>query len=667
MPVRSLHPSFLLACVAGFLLLVSDATLGQQAVATVTSQPGEGPSVPASEDYTPAIDLFPASTAGLLRIPDLPRFHAAFEKTRLGRLLDEPAMKPFLEAQRARAENYLDSIDSKVGLRPSDLKEIATGEVVVGWLPFEKVKRRPYALAVIADIRGAKPKAEKVLAQVDRDLIGSGATRQDITHRGQSIRVYTPKRKPGQLKVEQIAIALSDERIIASDWDSVVKDLVDAAAGEGKHQPIRAVGDFQTVLTRASQAIRKPLQDGGGAVAAEWFARPFTMGRILRQVFNVDRGNEVDIVKLLESQGFDAIKAAGGIVIIAGEEYDVLHRSVVLAPPVTDQPDKYELAARMMQLNNTPAREIPAWLDTDTATYNRIYANIEGAFWASESLINQALDDPRIFRKVLNGIRDDAEGPRLDIGKDVLPNLDDEVILITDNTQPINVNSERMLVAVKVRDAAVIKASIRKVMLVEPNTTKIDEVPGVEIWQVEAGDDDESLDSEIFKDIDVGFDDEEAGPEQRLLDLWAIALVDQGPGSDAPYLMFSSHPELLIATAKRIKNGQPGGFQQLADVAQVRQTIDRLGGQQPALDRVVRTRLSLRAKYELLRQGKLKESNSVLASLYRRFIEDEGSQQDPLNAAKLPPLAQIDDFFPDGGSFVVTTGDGWEITGFLLK
>jgi hypothetical protein len=96
--------------------------------------------------------------------------------------------------------------------------------------------------------------------------------------------------------------------------------------------------------------------------------------------------------------------------------------------------------------------------------------------------------------------------------------------------------------------------------------------------------------------------------------------------------------------------------------------LTELGCTAPSFDRVVRTKLSLRAKYELLRQGKLKESDSILASLYRRMFEDEEeSQPDRKNAAKLPPIGQVEKHFSDGGSFFETTDDGWSMTGFLLK
>ena len=123
-----------------------------------------------------------------------------------------------------------------------------------------------------------------------------------------------------------------------------------------------------------------------------------------------------------------------------------------------------------------------------------------------------------------------------------------------------------------------------------------------------------------------------------------------------------------MQTVRRIQAGANGGLAELPQAAVVRASLKELGCANPSLDRLVRTKLSLRVKYRLLRQGKLKDSDSVLAALARRMFEDEdGGQPDPLNAAKLPPLQQIEKFLPDGGSYFESTEDGWTMTGFLLK
>ncbi len=388
--------------------------------------------------------------------------------------------------------------------------------MVVSWLPFENDKRRPFAISVIADIRNLKAKADEAMATIDEDLKGGGWVRHDVTHQGQTVRIYTTKPKPGQLKVEQIAITVSDVRMIAADRDSVVTDLLDAIAGQPKGKAINTLHQFKTVLKHSSIAIREPIQTSGGTIAAEWFARPFQMGRIMRETFEVDRGDQFDIIKLLENQGFDVLEAAGGIFAIAGEKYDLLHMGMVYAP------GKLEKAARMLQFENQPSADIPTWVHDNAASFSRLNLKIENAFWSSETLINEAFGD-EIFKDIIEGIRDDEDGPQIDIAKNVLPNLDDQVILITDNTQPADVNSERMLVAIRVRDANAIKMAIRKAMEVEPDASKMDVLEGVEIWRVQRGEGVDDFDKELFGDLELGFEEDTEEPPP-LLDHWAIAL-----------------------------------------------------------------------------------------------------------------------------------------------
>ncbi len=653
------------ACwIAAIILLGCPALRAQE---TVTEEETVAEESDQQGEYVPAIEVLPESLAGLVRVPNLPRFCVAWEKTHFGKLMQDESMQPYIDSQRDRAINYLESFGNKVGLRPQDLYDIASGEVVLAWLPFENDKRRPFALCVVADIRGLKNKADEAVAKIDQDLVAGGWVRTDSEHRGEKVRVYNNKPKPGQLKVEQISITWNESRMIAADRDTVVTDLLDAIAGEAKSPSISTVQDFKTVLTRSGKAIQKPVVQGGGIISGEWFARPFQMGRILRESLEIDRGNDVDILKLLENQGFDALKAAGGVFSIAGDKYDVLHRGCILAPAVTDEPSRYEMAARMLQFPNVQVGKIPSWIHGDAASFNRLNLLIEEAFWSSESLVNEALGD-EIFRDIIDGIRDDEDGPQIDIAKDVLPNLDNQVLVITDNTLPTDLRSERMLVAIKVSQPDVLKSAIRNVMEVEPDATLIEELPGTEIWRVERSEDEEDFDSELFQDLELGLEEETIEEGPPLLAHWAIAVVDKGDGSDSPYLMFSNHSDLLLLIATRIKKGTGNGLADQQTIQQVIAGLKDLGCKEAAFDRAVKLKLSLRAKYELLRQGKLKDSKSVMASFYRRFLaDDEAEDDDPLEVGTLPPLEKIEKYLPNGGSYFETTNDGWNMTGFLLK
>ena len=617
------------------------------------------------EQYVPAVDLLPKNTAGLLRIPNFPKFIDAWEKTHIGMLADEPSMQPFLETQKKRAKKFLNSVDKNaIGVRPENLYEIASGEVVGAWLPFEKDQRRPFAVCLIVDVRGLRDKADKVLVQIDKDLKAGGATRKDVEYRGETISVYSTKPKPGQLKIDEVAITLSDERIIAADRDTVVQDLLDAVAGKAIGEPLSKLGTFRQVLDVSRKAINEPAEKDGQTIAIEWFAKPFQMGRIVREVFEVDRGNDVDILKLLESQGFDAVKSLGGVFAMAGERFDFLHRGFIYAPMADDK--KFSKAARMLDFPNEPLAQIPAWVHPESGTFNRMNWKLEDAFWASETLINEAFGD-EIFRPMIEGIKEDEEGPQIDLETQFFPFLADQLILVTDNKMPVDLDSDRMLVAVRIKDAEKIKKAVQKAMEVEPDATKLDVLPGVDIWRVQRGESEDDFEAEL---LELGLEPEEGAEDEPppLLHHWAIAVVDKGPGSDVPYLLFSSHPDLLIMAATRIRQGAKDGLAKVDSVKKIVEVQKELGAKGVAFDRVTRLRYSLRVKYELLRQGKLKDSDSILSSILRRVAEDEeGGEEDPLNAKALPPIAKIEQHLRDGGSFYETTKDGWLINGFFLR
>ena len=611
-----------------------------------------------ADDYVSGVDLLPATTAGMVRIPELPSFCDAWQKTQIGLLMSSAEMQPFLDEQRERATNYFDTLDRKIGLKPDDLYEIASGEVVGAWLSFKDDKRRPYSFCVIADIRDKKAEADKAAGKIDADLKAGGATRREVKYGSETIRVYRTKPKPGQLKIEEIALTWNEDRFIAADRDLVVQGLLDVIAGKSSKRAFSDRESYQKVLTDSLKAIQDA-EENAATMSWQWYAEPFAMGRILREVFEYDRRDDLDVLELLERQGFGVIEAIGGAGVVAGERFDILHRGTVLAP------GKLTKAARMLQAKNETRDAIPGWPTADSGAFYRLNWDLESAFWAAESLVNDALGED-LFRPMIEGIRDDPEGPQIDIAKDFLPNLNNEVILVTDNTMPAGPESDRMLVALRIKNADVVAKVVQKAMEVEPDAIKL-EIPEFDVWRVERveGDSDD-IDAQLAA---LGFDeeleDEDAAP---LLNHWAIAVVKGNKPGDADYLMFSSHSELLVKLGRRVRSGAAGdGLASTPETKVIVDAINDLDADEVTYDGVIHPSISLRARYELLRKGQLKDSDSLIANLLRRFVEeDEEGEPDPIKAGKLPPFAQIKHFLKSGGSFWQRTDSGWSMTGFLM-
>lgn len=610
----------------------------------------------AGDSYVNAVDLLPESTAGVVRIPRLPDFCNAWQQTNLGQMFASKEMQPFIEAQRERAMSYFDTLDRKIGLKAKDLYEIASGEVVFAWMAFPNEKR-PFSFCVIADTRGMRKDADAVAKQIDTDLKAGGATREDISVGEETIRVYRTKPKPGQLKVEEIALSWNDDRFVAADREVVIRNLLEAARDEDARKAFSKRETYVDAMKQSSDAIAQS-KDDAAKVCWEWYAEPFSMGRILREVFEYDRHDDLDIINLLEGQGFGVIEALGGVGAVNGDRFDILHRGVVLTS------GKLTKGARMLQPINQPLEPVPAWPTSDCGAFYRIQWDLETAFWSAESLVNAAFGDD-LFRPMLEGIRDDPAGPQIDFAKDFIPNLADQILLITDNTTPVSLESDRMLIAVRIINADVVAEVIRKWMEVEPDAEKLD-VEEFDVWQVKpgSGTSDDDLDADL---AELGFGGDIEDDVEPLLNHWAIAVVRH---EEEAYLMFSSHAELLVKMGKRFRSAETGdGLAETKTCETVIEAIKDLGAKEVFLDGVYQPHVSLRARYELLRQGKLKDSDSVLANLIRRFAEDEEriNQNDPLKASLLPPFAEIEDYLKGGGVFWNRSESGWDMTGFLLK
>ena len=254
--------------------------------------------------------------------------------------------------------------------------------------------------------------------------------------------------------------------------------------------------------------------------------------------------------------------------------------------------------------------------------------------------------------------------PRLILPRTFCPTSMTELILLTDNTMPASPESDRMLAALRVKNAEVVKNVVRKAMESEGDAVEL-EVAEFDAWRVEYGESNEDIDAELAA---LGFEEDvETEDQGRLITHFAIAVVD-GPTPDAPsYLIFSTHSDLLIKLGKRIRAGAQDGFGSQPHTKLVANALKELGAKEVSVDGIMHPAISLRARYELLRRGELKDRDTILANLLRRLVEeDEQGEPDPIQAAKLPPFQKIEGFLKSAGSFWQKTENGWAMTSFLL-
>lgn len=639
---------------AGVALFLGILTAG------MLSAPARAQEPPAADGFRPGISILSDSTQGMVAVDNLPKFLERWTRTSLADLQHEEAMQPFLETQREAIEKHLADSGLHSGIRLGDLQEAVSGELVLAWMRYE-APRRPYSIAMLADTRGRNAQREALLTKIDKGLRDREATVTAVELAGQQVALYTLPQQRGQLIVERLVVATVDERLMITDRPETMEALI-SASRDGIEGGLADAADYQGVFNalRETQEAEPAAEDDAALL---WFARPLGMATIVRDASGVDRGRQVDVLKLLRNQGFDALQSAGGQLRLATEDYDLLHRAFILAPPTVEGPERYKLAARALQFPNGEMADPPAWVLPTAASLFQAHWKMEEAFWAIETLVDEAFGE-KIFRKVIEDIREDTEGPQIDLANDVIANFDDNLIILTDNRMADGKSSERVLGAIRLKDMKVVAAAINDAMSGDPDVYKFPYEKHL-IWEIRPSQGEEAeFDIEGFEDF--GFEPQETAATKNsdpLLERWALTVYGD-------HLIFSSHADLLVEIIEHERTGGPT-IAAAPEFQRIREAIIAEGGESRAMERILRTDLTWRIKYELIRQGRFLESDSLLATILRRAKEEAETTQETepiqIDVSQLPPFEVIRRHLQPAGGFVKTEDLGWSTTHFLLR
>lgn len=601
-----------------------------------------------AQDVPSAGSLFPKETQGFVRVAHLPKLSERWDATQIGILSKLPGMSAFWDEQGQEIEGRLADAGWQLNMHPKDIYEICGGQVAVGWIDRSTNVRKPYAIGVVVDTTGHEKEAAALLERVEKELKQKQGSVEQIKHAGHSITKTTSPKKAGDVIVRESFYSQAGQQLIASDDLDTIKGMLDAIAqnGEGRLEK-----------TELYQTATSKLSANNADSDVDYFIRPIGFAKIMRSISKKTGTRQVDMLKVLESQGFDKLLAARGQVRIASSDYDFLHESFVLAS------NPLPKSVQILDFPNNSSKEVPAWASSETASLTSVCWNIKDAFWKVEGIFDEVAGAPGCFAEVMESFLTDAKGPQIDLKKEVMPYLTNEIYSLTDCVKPITPDSKRSLIAIRVTDSAKMSNVIGRFMKIE-NEAKSFDFEGVRIWVVshEEGDTAPDVDNGGFEDFPS--DDEEEKEEEPWLNRWAIAVHND-------FILFSSHPEYLTETIKTFKSPNINGqLQTEEDVARGLSAVQRLTSNDPsAVWQVNRSSRSFQMQYELFRQDKLPQSRSMMASIMDRLLRPK--QEDKNNAQRvkgnrLPEFQDIQKYLMPSGMVVRSTPDGWRIQSFVL-
>ncbi len=597
--------------------------------------------------------LMSPNTRAFASIADINSLQEHWQQTQLGQLVKDESMRPFVDDLKRQLERKVSGVRDKLGLEIADLQGIAGGEMGIGIVEQEKGRA---AVALTVDVTGNRPQLDALLAKVDKELSKRGATRERVDANGTEMAIYSFTLKNNKSAKRNAVYFVKDNVLCASDSRYEAQQMLSRFTG--KLSSLASVKAYQATTSRCTK------ESNGLAPEVHWYLDPFGYAKAIRSLGNSkEKRHGKDYLKILSGQGFDAVQGAGGFVNLAvGGSYELIHRTAVYAPAVPGQSDKYRLAMRMMKFPNGQQVAAPSWLPRKLASYRTFNMDIGNAIESFGTLFDAIAGYEDAFANVLEGLEKDPFGPRVDVKEDFIAHLGERITMVTDYQVPITTKCERFLFAVELTNQQAIATTIEKFMKSDPNAIQT-EFAGRVVWEIQEEQDD-------LSDIDIDID---------LLDEPAAPQTGGNAGVDRPtsgvcvtdgHLFIASHVEFLKEVLSQKEAQDTLGTS--GDYREVENAMTQLLPGEAAARCFVRTDEAYRPVYELLRQGKMPESETLLGRLLNRLLsppDDEGEgllREQKIDGRKLPEFETVRRYFGPAGTIVRSEDDGWFITGATL-
>jgi hypothetical protein len=561
--------------------------------------------------------LLPGNSQFHLTVPDVQKLDKAWKKTVLSKLFDDPKIKPFFD------EIYKESPLSKIGLNWADLVSIAVGELSVGMMPVAP-GQPGHVLTLVSSEQ--KTPLKKVLAKAKASLEKNGYQVGTKMIGGVSVTTYT-RRPTGKIdEANNLFSFTKDDILVAGDNEKALVEILKRWAGNSADR-LDQKREYLEVLARARTKTTTPSD-------MFWFMVPLGLAETERTAAKAAPRRGPDLLKILQGEGFSAIKGIGGFVSLGRGEYDILQQTAIYAP------GPYQKSMRMLKTLPGDNFAPPDWVPGDVTQFNTLYLDIDTAFKNFNSLFDAYYGegDAGTFDDILKGLRDDPNGPRLDVGKDIISKLGKRVTLLADAEKPIGINSSRSLTAVETKDAKAVADGIRRLMENDDEVKKHDLPGGIVLW--------ETITKEKKKK------GAKPAPTQKAPNSgMAVAKGQLFVASDYKFL-------LKILTSKY------SGLAGQEDFVRVRRELNNLGAGQDCARSFSRPFEDFQTIYEVLRTNQAEKAKFMYAQVLVNLFGDNLRR---IDGSKYPPYESFRPYLGPTGFYVDNQTDGWVSVGCILR
>jgi len=447
----------------------------------------------AAPAFVPSERVLPATTRLWVSLRDPEAVRASFNRTPIGQLVKDPAMQIFVESFREQVRNAGRQRLKKLGLTLEDLEKIPSGELSIACI---EPKADVAAIVLLADATGNEQDLAALVSQITDRITQQGGRRLPASAGAPQVVAFElpPDKTDRAAEQEYAAFASTGSVLVIGDHVQAVAEAF-ASLAKGRDDCLESLAAFKPVMERTAKGLpqdRAPVR---------WYVDPLGYAGLMetireRRESAMPRStgpsksggvrNDRRTAVLLRN-GFDCIKGAGGHVVFDAGTHEVLHHSLVYAPPVAGGdpfgPDRFRLSGRMLRFPNAAAIDPPAWVPRDVASWTALEWDMKTAFRSAKPVVDDMAGEKGLYEDILDSLLEDPDGPQIRVEQDLIDALGTRVVILADQVEPIDIDADRLLIAIESKNPALLAATIDKCMKSEGDMRRVEHGEHV-IWEL---------------------------------------------------------------------------------------------------------------------------------------------------------------------------------------
>lgn len=435
--------------------------------------------------------LLPNDTLVYARLDSAEDLRTELGKSSIGRMINDPKMRPFADQFYATARDLFDLISEQVGVNLDELLAIPHGQVAIAVHPVKPMDEdeRPRIEARENEDDDALEQRRKRAER--RELYSFGGTLiidagkniaqlmaiverfEEQVLRGSHVRrireiegTEVTRLLPGRAGQPPIEFFEKDGTLVIGVGNSTAQDVLHHWLGNSDEPTLAENPKFGTIMSRCVGAEETRPQ-------LTFFADPHAIvDRIIKRSGSL---TAAFVWPTIQELGANRIGGIGGSSFSGGDVFEgIVHYHIKIDPPR----DGVLGVLRPERVETAP----PNWVPDSVAGYTSIGWDIEKAY----DNVGKVIDK---LQQRTDTLKETAEGPieqrfGIKLREDFLQNLTGRLVRVTWMQKPIVFNSGVNVFALEVKDTIKMKANLAQIRDRMPNQMKVDSISGHVVYRL---------------------------------------------------------------------------------------------------------------------------------------------------------------------------------------